>query len=89
MAEHDTTRADTHHNMPHSTRADRDITLETCETVCMWFGKLNDTIVWRDRPKYVRPVERGKRIRDFRPGDRVTCRGAPRVVRRVEVYRRN
>ena len=73
--------------MTHSTPADRDISLDNCEAVCVWFGKLNCAIVWKDRPKYVRPVDREKRIRDLRPGDRVTYRGEPRVVRRVEVYR--
>ena len=73
--------------MTHSTPADRDISLEDCEAVCVWFSPLNCAIVWRDRPKHVRPVERGKRIRDLQPGDRVTFKGQPRVVRKVEVYR--
>ena len=73
--------------MTHTTPADRDIALADCEAVTVWFSPLSCCIVWRDGPKHLRPVERGKRIRELQPGDRVTFKGVPKVVRRVEVYR--
>lgn len=80
------TAARQHLRMTRTTPADRDVPLENCEAVCIWFGKLNCAIVWQDRPKYVRPVERGS-LSGICSRDRVTYRGEPRVVWRLKVYR--
>ena len=40
-----THRAGTLPDMTHATPADRDVSLDNCEAVCVWFGKLNCAIV--------------------------------------------
>jgi hypothetical protein len=78
----------------HSTPADHKPSLDDCEAVIIQFAPpevLTYIVVWRNRPRYVRPVERGKRIRDLQSGDAVVFRGKSYVVSYVvhslEVYR--
>lgn len=45
--------------------------LDNCEAVIIQVtlpDALTFVVVWRDRPRHVRPLKRGKRIRDLRPG---------------------
>lgn len=64
-----------------------DPAIESAEALAFWFSPLHCVIVWRDGPKYLRPADRSKRIRDIRPGDEVFWRDQPRTVRSVAVYR--
>jgi hypothetical protein len=48
---------------------------------------LSCVIVWKDRPSAVKPVEERKRLRDLRPGDRVTVFGKLATLVEVEIYR--
>ena len=82
-----TSQADTTSHMSHSTPADTTTSLDNCEAVIVGLGPLSYVVVWRHRPKHLRPVERGKRIRDLRPGDRVVYQDKQRTVHSIEVYR--
>ncbi len=46
-----------------TTPSDNTLTLDNCEAVIIWLAPLRSVIVWRDGPKHVRPVERGKAFR--------------------------
>lgn len=64
-------------------------TLETAHALHFQFAPpqpWRSVIVWRDRPKLVRPVEH-KRLRDLRPGDEVIFQGQRETIYAVEVYR--
>ncbi len=70
----------------------RHVTLENCHALQFRLqsrgGEASRSIiVWRDRPKHVRPVDPRKRLRDMRPGDRVVFIGKEETVVAVEVYR--
>lgn len=74
----------------HSTPVDAKPSLDDCEAVIIQFAPpeaLTHIVVWRDRPRYVRPLERGKRIRDLRLGNAVEFRGKRYIVHSLEVYR--
>ena len=67
------------------------LTLDTCHTLKFALQteppSSRELIVWRDGPKYTRPDERGKRIRDLRPGDVVIFQGKREVIVGLEIYR--
>ena len=79
--------------MSHITRhrlARAGVTLDTREALQFTFEPdgLSTIIVWRDKPKWTRPEDSSKRLRDLRPGDVVVLRdGERRVISGVEIFR--
>ena len=71
------------------------VTLDNCHALMFHFREDNSpadamlscVIVWKDRPSAVKPVEERKRLRDLRPGDRVTVFGKSATLVEVEIYR--
>ena len=69
-----------------------DITFDNCHAIQLHFEAENDgaassVIVWRDGPKYTRPLDSTKRLTDLRPGDAVLFKVRTLTIREVEIYR--
>ena len=69
-----------------------DITLDNCHAIQLYFEPQGDAsasslIIWRDGPKYTRPLDKSKRLRDLRPGDAVVFKGRTLIIFEVEIYR--
>ena len=68
------------------------VTLQTCHAIQFQLepeggATSSCLIVWRDGPKYAKPVEKGKRLRDLRAGDLIEHKGRTLKITGVEIYR--
>ena len=77
-------------HIPRNSQARADVTIENCEALQFTFepDNLSTIIAWRDQPKWTRPEDTSKRLRDLKPGDVVILRnGERRTISRVEIFR--
>ena len=62
--------------------------LETCEALIFHLNDgLTSVVVWKNKPSLLKPLEKVKRLRDLKAGDRVSVWGREFLVRSVEVFR--
>lgn len=68
------------------------ITLDNChallfETAPEGEAVSSCVIDWNDGPRYTKPMEKGKRLRDLRAGDLIEHNGKRLLITAVELYR--